>query len=108
MTQSKSIGRPTKKLKTAFALNGPWPLPKTQLETEELWAGRVKAARLTYNLAEARLRQVIAGQEKWPLPEPDASTSIHAARLQELDARSEYLQSLNIFVELLVFGELAE
>jgi hypothetical protein len=99
--------------KVKIAFNGLRLVPKTgeitaQRQAEDFWAEQVKSARFKYKLAESHYRQLIAGQEKWPLPEPDASISIHAARLQELDARSEYLQSLKLFVELLVFGELPE
>jgi len=94
-----------------LALKGLWLVPKpgdiaAQRDMEELWAERVKAARSNYNSAESQLRRVIAGQKKWPFPEPHGSTVIQAARLQELAARNEYVRSLKIFCELLVGGEL--
>lgn len=62
-------------------------------------------ARCNYELAESQLRRAVAGQRKWPLPEPDGSALVHTARLEELAARDEYVQALKIFSELLLHGE---
>jgi len=93
--------------KASFTL---WLVPKrgdttAQRAAEEFWAERVQTARSKYNLAESQLRQIIAGQKKWPVAEPDGSALVHAARLQELAARNEYVQALRIFSGLLLHGE---
>jgi len=79
-----------------------------QLAAEEFWADRVKEARSRYRLAKSQLRQVIGGQEKWPLPQPQRSALVHAARLEELAARNKYVHALRIFSELLVHGEVPD
>ncbi len=100
-------GRRRSGLKATFTL---WLVPRrgdtaAQRAAEEHWAERVKEARSRYRFAKSQLRQAIAGQKKYPLPEPDGSVLLQAVRLEELAARTEYVQSLNIFSELLLRGE---
>ena len=73
---------------------------------EEYWADRV--ARSRYRFAKSQLRQVLAGQKKHPLPEPDGSALLQAVRLEESAARNDYVQASKIFRELLMAGEVRE
>ena len=100
-------GRRRSGLKATFTL---WLVPRrgdtaAQRAAEEHWAERVKEARSRYRFAKSQLRQAISGQKKYPLPEPDGSAFLQAVRIEELAARTEYIQSLNIFSELLLHGE---
>jgi hypothetical protein len=107
-----SIRRPPRRLKKSLTSSGIWLVPRDRdiaaQREEEVWAARVEAARSNYSFAESQLRQVVAGQKEWPLPEPHGSALIEAARLQEVATRNEYLRSLKIFSELLVAGEVPE
>jgi len=110
VTHEGTTGRRNSGLKASFTL---WLVPKrgdtaAQRAAEEFWAERVKKARCNYEIAESQLRHVVAGQSKWPLPEPHGTAVIDAARLKELEARNEYTRSLRIFSELLVAGELPD
>jgi hypothetical protein len=110
MAHEGITGRRTSHLKASFTI---WLVPKrgdiaAQRAAEELWATRVQAARTKYKHAESQLRQIIAGQQRWPLPEPHGTAVLQTARLQEVAARNEYLQSLKVFSELLVAGELPD
>ena len=100
-------GRRTSGLKTSLTI---WLIPKrgdirSQRRAEEFWCERVKTTRSRYKSAEVQLRQVVAAKEKWPLAEPDGSALVHAARLEELDARNEYVKALKVFTGLLLHGE---
>jgi len=69
------------------------------------WAVRVKVARADYNAAEVRLRQVVADHRQWPIAEPDGSALLYAARVEEQNARNEYLKVFGIFRHLLLGAE---
>jgi hypothetical protein len=110
MAHEGTTGRPTSGPKASFTL---WLVPRrgdtaAQLAAEEHSAERVNTARLRYEIAESQLRRAVAGERKWPLPEAHRSALVHAARLEELAARNEYLQALKIFSELVLHGEVSE
>ena len=102
-----TTGRRISGPKASFTL---WILPKrgdvkTQRAAEDHWAEKLKKARNKYRIAKSQLRHAVAGQRKWPVAEPHGSALVHAARLEELAARNEYVRALKIFSELLVHGE---
>lgn len=66
-------------------------------ELEEFLREEVKAARLKHELAVPEYRRTVAGQKKWPLPEPDGSTAIRNAGMRESAAFREYMYSLRVF-----------
>jgi hypothetical protein len=107
MADEGMTGRRTSGLKASFTL---WLVPTrgdtaAQRAVEEHWAKRVKTARSNYQIAESQLRRAVAGQWKWPEPEPHGSALVHAARIEKLAARNEYVRALKTFSELLLHGE---
>jgi hypothetical protein len=61
-----------------------------------------------YNIAVAQLRRMVAGQKKWPLPEPLGSALVSAARFQESTTRKVYVQALLIYSDLVIHGEVPD
>jgi hypothetical protein len=77
-----------------------------QRAAEAHWADRVTVARRKYKIAESQLRRTVAGQKKWPMPEPLGSALVSAARFREFTTRKVYVQALMIYSDLLIHGEL--
>jgi len=81
---------------------------RTRRELERLWAERVLTARLSYYLATLQLKQVLSEQEKSPPPELDRRKAIRNARQDESAAQNEYMRSVKIFSDLVLYGKLPE
>lgn len=110
MAHEGRTGRRSSCLRASFTL---WLVPRRgdiagQRAAEEHWADRVTVARRKYNIAVAQLRRMVAGQKKWPLPEPLGSALVSAARFQESTTRKVYVQALLIYSDLVIHGEVPD
>ena len=72
------------------------------------WLCRLNAARRKYHRATTEFSKVLAEQNKWPAPAADGSTALRNARLQEAAALNEYMRTLKVFTDLLVYGKKPE
>ena len=83
------------------------PYPFRQ-EIECCWRQRVEAARRKYDLTVAQSRKAKAEHKNWPVPAPDGYTAVRKSRLQRSAALNEYMRTLRIFTDLIVYGKMPE
>src|SRR5579864_1780822 len=75
---------------------------------EDLWRGRLAAARLTYETAVTRFRTASEDFRSNHTPSPDGGFSVHLAIAAESNARKEYMRVLRLFTDLVLYGKIPE
>lgn len=84
---------------------GPVVIPQ---DVEELWRGRLAAAKSGYETAVARFRTASEDFRSHHTPSPDGGFSVHLAIAAESSARKEYMRVLRLFTELVLYGKIPD
>jgi hypothetical protein len=77
-------------------------------DVEELWRGRLAAAKAGYETAVARFRTASEDFRSNHTPSPDGGFSVHLAIAAESSARKEYMRVLRMFTDLVLYGKIPD
>jgi len=77
-------------------------------DVEELWRGRLAAAKAHYETAVARFRTASEDFRTHQAPSPDGGFGVHVAIAAESSARKEYMRVLRLFTDLVLYGRIPE
>ena len=78
---------------------------RSRYEHETFWREKVSTSRQRYDEATAKADAVLRQHRDFPLPQPDGSTSVREALQAQNAARSEFMECLNIFNEIVLHGK---
>jgi hypothetical protein len=77
-------------------------------DVEELWRGRLAAAKASYESAVTRFRTASEDFRSRHTPSPDGGFNVHLAIAAESSARKEYMRVLRLFTDLVLYGKIPE